>query len=77
MEKSTGETPVQERERKVSYRLPVKWWEFLAYVLILAMALVFNAMQFPKWVVVPLVLAILSVRATRILLAKRKKDRAD
>ncbi|PLS24671.1 hypothetical protein BLI708_09545 [Bifidobacterium imperatoris] len=47
---------------KGTYRLPLKWWELLAYVLIFVLALVFNAMQFPKWVVVPLVLAILLVR---------------
>ncbi|MBW3090201.1 hypothetical protein [Bifidobacterium miconisargentati] len=77
MGKSVNETPVQEREGNVSYRLLLKWWELLAYVLIFVLALVFNAMQFPQWVVVPLVLAILSVRAARILLAKRKKNRAD
>ncbi|KAB7788320.1 hypothetical protein F7D08_1061 [Bifidobacterium cebidarum] len=72
-------TEIQHRCKNVkgTYRLPLKWWELLAYVLIFVLALVSNAMQFPKWVVVPLVLAILSIRVTRILLAKRKKDRAD
>ncbi|WP_150383701.1 hypothetical protein [Bifidobacterium rousetti] len=77
MGKSVNETSAQEREGNVSYRLPLKWWELLSYVLIFVLALAFNSMQFPKWVVVPLVLAILLVRAVRILLAKRKRDRVD
>lgn len=42
------------------------WWELLAYALILAIALALNALQFPKWVVAPLVLVALVVRAVRI-----------
>lgn len=50
------------------YRRPaLMWWELLAYALILAIALALNALQPPpKWVVVPLVLAVLVVRAVRI-----------
>ena len=49
------------------YRRPaLMWWELLAYTLILAIALALNALQFPKWVAVPLVLVALVVRAVRI-----------
>lgn len=49
------------------YRRPaLMWWELLAYALILTIALALNALQPPKWVVVPLVLAVLVVRAVRI-----------
>ncbi|PLS26430.1 hypothetical protein [Bifidobacterium parmae] len=67
----------KEREGNVYHRLPLKWWELLAYVAIIAVALVLNAMRSPGWVVVPLVLMVLLVRIVRILLAKRKKARSD
>lgn len=67
----------KEREWNVYHRLPLKWWELLGYVAIIAVVLVLNAMRFPGWVVVPFVLMVLLVRIVRILLAKRKKARAD
>lgn len=48
------------------YRRPaLMWWELLAYTLILAIALALNALQFPKWVAGPLLVALV-VRAVRI-----------
>lgn len=51
-------------------RLAPARWELLAYVMLLAAAFALAALQFPKWVAVPLVLAVLGVRAVRIWLER-------
>ena len=59
---------MQEQKENTLHRFTPRWWEILAYALMIALA-----MQFPKWVVVPLVLAIILVRVARIHLTKRKQ----
>ncbi|MBT1171932.1 hypothetical protein JS528_00875 [Bifidobacterium sp. MA2] len=71
----TGTNPVIEDCAKSPAgfrRLPLKWWELLTYVLILVLACVCSAIQSAQWVVVPLVVAVLLVRVTRIRLDRRK-----
>lgn len=58
------------QEQNKSNRFTPKWWELLAYALVITMALVLNAMQFPRWVVIPLVLTILLIRVVRVHFVK-------
>lgn len=64
---------MQEQKENTLHRFTPRWWEILAYALMIALAVILSAMQFPKWVVVPLVLAIILVRVARIHLTKRKQ----
>lgn len=64
---------MQEQKENTLHRFTLRWWEILAYALMIALAVILSAMQFPKWVVVPLVLAIILVRVARIHLTKRKQ----
>lgn len=57
---------MSKNKKDIFHRFSTKWWELVIYLLIILIAIVFNDLHFPKWVLVPLVLAILLVRFVRI-----------
>lgn len=66
---------MREHDEAPYRRLPPARWELLAYALLLATAFALYALQYPRQVAVPLVIAVLGVRAVRIHLAKAHKGR--